>query len=332
MDSGSEGGTRPATREAGATSVAVARSQMKDDETMTTIATTPEFKGQGRWYAEGGNLWTPYANQLLNVFCGAQDQPGRYYVRATARNHGVMPPNYTHFEVDVHVLGLASRTEAVDLGKLGAAQARLRIPAATDFRVGAVAVDLPAAASVQLVLVWLNDAYSQGVYDANIEFRAVTLSPAKVQAGQSVAFRNVGTGEYIALKPDPRGGGALEGGARTAWSLYQASGAAQNNFEVKRADFTGFNWSNYDNASDGAAFIAWNHAKRFPNNTTPDAPHQWFLDDLGDGTVHIRHAGGEVCELMPDLRLFIRGSEGPKIITRAIEQGNLRQKWVMELC
>jgi hypothetical protein len=300
---------------------------------MAQIETTPEFKGQGRWYADGGDLWTPYANQLLHVFCGPLDQPGRYYVRATARNHGVMPPNYTNFEVDVHVLGLASRTETIDLSKLGPAQARLRIPAATEFRTGAVAVDLPAAASVQLALVWLNDAYSQGVYDANIELRAVTLSPARVQAGQSVAFRNVGTGEYIALKPDPRGGGALEGSStRAAWSLYQGSGAAANNFEVKRADFTAFNWSNYDNAHDGAAFIAWNHAKRFPDNTSPDAPHQWFIDDLGDGTVHIRHLGGQVCELMPELRLYIRGSEGPKILTRVVEPGNARQRWVMELC
>ena len=300
---------------------------------MAQIEMTPEFKGQGRWYAEGGSLWTPYANQLLHVFCGPLDRPGRYYVRTTARNHGVMPPNYTHFEVDVHVLGLASRTEAVDLSKLGPPQARLRIPAATDFKVGAVAVDLPAAASVQLVLVWLNDAYSQGVHDANIEFRAVTLSPTTVQAGQSVAFRNVGTGEYIVLKPDPRGGGALEGGStRTAWSLYQGTGAAPNNFEVKRSDFTAFNWSNYDNANDGAAFIAWNHAKRLPNNMTPDAPHHWFIDDLGDGTVHIRHGGGQVCELMPDLGLHIRGSVGPKIITRSAEPTNRRQRWVIEPC
>jgi hypothetical protein len=149
--------------------------------------------------------------------------------------------------------------------------------------------------------------------------------------GQSIAIRNVATGQYIVLKPDPRGGGALEAADQPdTWLLYQGAGAEPNNFELKRANFRGFNWSNYDNKHDGAAFIAWNHAKRLPNTTTPAAPHPWYFDAMGDGTWVIRHAGGEVCELMPDLRLFIPNSTGPKIITRKLEDGNLRQRWTLE--
>lgn len=299
---------------------------------MAQLPVNPEYKGQGSWILDT-TLSTLHADQLLHVFCGPLDRPVRAYLRVSADNRGVLPPDYANFEVDVYVLGLAARTETADPTRLGAPQARLKIPAAASVRTGVVALDLPAAASAQLVLVWRNDAYRAGVYDANLRVHAITLTPARVEAGQSVAFRNLGTGQYIVLRNDPRGGGALEGGpARAGWLLYQAAGAEPNNFEVKRADVMGFNWSNYDNADDTRAFIAWNHAKRLPSALSPAAPHTWWLVDLGDGTVHIRQADGQVCEVMPDLPLHLPGSTGSKLVTRAADPANPRQRWLLEPC
>ena len=146
----------------------------------------------------------------------------------------------------------------------------------------------------------------------------------------AVQFKNVATGQFIVLRPDPRGGGSLEGGGApspTPWYFYQAAGAERNNVEVKRKPVDGFNWSNYDLRTDEASFIAWNHAKRHPSAAAPSAPHDWFLEELGAGIFGIKWRNGESLQLMPDLRLFIRDSSGPKIISRATEVGNRYQQW-----
>lgn len=150
------------------------------------------------------------------------------------------------------------------------------------------------------------------------------------KGGDKVSFRNVATGQYITLWSAPQGGGTLVcGDTPMLWRLYQAAGAEPTNFEVKRDDVQGFNWSNYDNADDNKAFIAWNHAKRLPNATTPDAPHAWYFDDQGDGSWLLRW-GDQVAEVMPGM--YINGDPklGERVITRAAEPGNLRQHWVIE--
>lgn len=146
----------------------------------------------------------------------------------------------------------------------------------------------------------------------------------------AVQFKNVATGQFIVLRPDPRGGGSLEGGGApspTSWYFYQAAGAAPNNIEVKRTPVAGFNWSSYDLRTEEASFVAWNHAKRQPNATAPAAPHAWFIEQVEPGIFWLGTSAGEVLQLMPELRLYIRGSEGPKLITRALEPGNRYQQW-----
>lgn len=146
-----------------------------------------------------------------------------------------------------------------------------------------------------------------------------------------IQFQNVATGQYIVLRPDPRGGGALEGGDAPdpiGWYIYQGNGAEANNIEVKRKGVDGFNWSNYDNADDNKAFIAWNHAKRAPSATAPLPPHDFYLEQSGKSTFRIKwRINGEYLELMPDLKLFIKDSKGPKIISRALNESNQHQLW-----
>ena len=76
----------------------------------------------------------------------------------------------------------------------------------------------------------------------------------------AVQFRNRATGQYIVLKPDPRGGGALEGGNSpepVPWYFYQAAGnPSPYNVEIKREPVNGFNWSNYDLRTEEDSFIA----------------------------------------------------------------------------
>lgn len=150
-------------------------------------------------------------------------------------------------------------------------------------------------------------------------------------SAEVIQFQNVATGEYIVLRPDPRGGGALEANANPdpiGWYFYQGQGAETYNIEVKRKGIDGFNWSNYDNADDNKAFIAWNHAKRAPNATTPVPPHDFYLEEAGKAEFRIkwRH-NGEYLELMPNLRLYIKDSKGAKIISRPLNTSNQHQLW-----
>lgn len=146
-----------------------------------------------------------------------------------------------------------------------------------------------------------------------------------------VQFQNVATGQYIVLKPDPRGGGALEAGDNpdpTGWYFYQGDGADANNIEVKRQGVEGFNWSNYDNADDNKAFIAWNHAKRMPSATAPQPPHDFYIEQTGKSLFRIkwRH-NGEYLELMPNLTITHLKGTGPKIISRPLNESNEHQLW-----
>ena len=147
----------------------------------------------------------------------------------------------------------------------------------------------------------------------------------------AVQFRNRATGQYIVLKPDPRGGGALEGGNSpepVPWYFYQAAGnPSPYNVEIKREPVNGFNWSNYDLRTEEASFIAWNHAKRHPSATTPAAPHDWYIEQASAGFFRIKFRNGEYLQLMPDMVLYIRDSHGPKIITRPLEADNEYQQW-----
>lgn len=157
---------------------------------------------------------------------------------------------------------------------------------------------------------------------------------SELKNNTKVQFRNIGTGEFITLMPDPRGGGCLEGRLypdEKGWFIYQADNAAAGNCEVKRNGFNNFNWSNYDNRDDSKSFIAWNHAKRTPNTITPQAPHDWTITEVSPGVFRIDWVSGECMEVMPLQPTHIPGSKGSKVITRQIDANNQNQLWEIEL-
>jgi hypothetical protein len=173
---------------------------------------------------------------------------------------------------------------------------------------------------------------------AGIAFSTVTAQTADTKlttiadldaSAKVVQFKNKGTGEYIVLHSDPRGGGSLVAGTTadaTGWYFYQASNASANNVELKRKGVDGFNWSNYDNADDNKAFIAWNHAKRIPNATSPNAPHDWFIEEAGNGLFKIKWAtNNEYLEFVPGLNLY--RTTKTKAFSRPFKSGNPNQLW-----
>lgn len=146
---------------------------------MSLAILTPELKGQGSWTATDGVYSNAWAGQPLLLFCGALARPERHELQVTAANWGsaALPANFTDFEVDVYVFGLPARTESFDLAQQGPPTTRLKIPAALTDQTGSVVLDLPAAASVQIVLVWRNDVYQGADKDANLRVSAVKLVP-----------------------------------------------------------------------------------------------------------------------------------------------------------
>ena len=147
----------------------------------------------------------------------------------------------------------------------------------------------------------------------------------------TVQFRNRATGQYITMRPDPRGGGALEGGAQpqaNGWYFYQAAqNPSAGNVEVKHKSVDGFNWSNYDTTNEAGAFVAWNHAKRLPSAATPAAPHDWTIEQHQPGYFRIKEKSGKYLELTPNMALYIAGSTNPKIITRPANTASAHQQW-----
>lgn len=142
-----------------------------------------------------------------------------------------------------------------------------------------------------------------------------------------VQFKNVATGEYVVLANSVLQGNKTK--EDKAWCFYQAVGASQNNFEVKRRDQAGFNWANYYKADDNASFIAWNHAKLIPSATAPNAPHNWYLEEVSVGVFRIKHSNGKYLELVQGI--IDPKAGGTKLLTKPLIAANLNQQWIIEV-
>jgi hypothetical protein len=129
----------------------------------------PNVLLQGLWVFDQkrNNPYTKWADQQLHVHLGSHHDDRQFQMQLSVRNHGVVPPGYTHFDVDVFILG--SRQDKVDLNAVGAPAMRLRIPASNDYVTVSEVVGVPPG-FVQLTLVWRNDSYDPGKSDANIEY------------------------------------------------------------------------------------------------------------------------------------------------------------------
>lgn len=87
-----------------------------------------------------------------------------------------------------------------------------------------------------------------------------------------------------------------------------------------------FNWSNYPMRTEEQSFVSYNHAKRHPNNTTPAGPHDWTLLNAEDRSTRIQWKDGNFLEEV-NLPSYLKGSTGPKVITKAKVEGNKNQLW-----
>ena len=116
-------------------------------------------------------IHTYWANEKLYLRVKNNCQPGWYRLRVVAKNiSGPLPDFYKMFNISAH-----NETNNVPLGGL--------FVKASDknYKRGRMLVYL-AEGDTDLRLLWTNDAYEKGVYDANIQIRGITLKyKAKVK-------------------------------------------------------------------------------------------------------------------------------------------------------
>lgn len=176
----------------------------------------------------------------------------------------------------------------------------------------------------------LSTAQSTDFFELNSMPNIREMANKKVQ----VRIKNVATGNYILYQADPRGGGVLQSGPSenaSVWHFYQHADAATGNVEIKVPKMEMFNWSNYDmNNNDANAFVAYNHAKRHPNNTTPAGPHDWTIEYVSDKSFRIKWKNGEYLEEVALATHLRNNSTGKKPVTRPDDISNKKQHWIIE--
>lgn len=142
------------------------------------MATLPRFSLRGRWYLEQGQPypWTAWANENLTIMMGNVTKATKFSFKVVAKNHlGPLPPNYPYFNLNVYqgYFNAGNGSGVFRQQLLGS----MRISASANWRVGnftAVVAPHPRRA---ITFVWTNDKYKQGVYDSNIMFRSVEVTP-----------------------------------------------------------------------------------------------------------------------------------------------------------
>ena len=149
----------------------------------STFATMSGADGQSidgsRWFSTDGGqaVQTYWRNQRLQFTQDLPDDNWRFGV--TARNFGNLPDSYTHFSVDVFTNGDFLRNV-----QLPAIPGEYRT---TWFDLG------EQAGSTDVMLVWKNDYWRPGVYDANIVIGAVQFGHQRVVPSPS------GLGTLVAM-------------------------------------------------------------------------------------------------------------------------------------
>jgi hypothetical protein len=117
---------------------------------------------QGRFFWSDDTVRTYWPNQTIS-FEYKDLEPGKYRIVVRAKNYGSLglPDNYNGFVVDVE----PSTGEAITL----------TIPAMVDrFKAARGEFNLEGG-DTTIDLTWTNDAYQNGVYDANIEYKTIKL-------------------------------------------------------------------------------------------------------------------------------------------------------------
>ena len=138
-------------------------------ETDTLVRTGMQFcaltpnGSEWKWYWKDDYIHTYWANQWAE-YCFQNLKATRYKVSVTARNYGELPlaSNYTVWKLKV----IAGSNETI-----------FTVPAHKDFKTDYSFIQIPSGTQ-KLRLVWLNDSYSAGVHDANIQIKTLSLEEA----------------------------------------------------------------------------------------------------------------------------------------------------------
>jgi len=143
--------------------------------TVTGTQATP--RNASRWFevADAEAVRTNWANEAI-TFSTSGLLADSYMLGITAKNDGGpgLPSNYSNFQVDVRVNG-----------ELIANRANI-LASDTEWNTLWIALgDFSGDAEVELV--WKNDSYRPGVYDANIAFAGVQFAAANVPAPGAAA-------------------------------------------------------------------------------------------------------------------------------------------------
>lgn len=130
-------------------------------------------------------IWTAWANQTLYVNARVE-KTGWYRLRIVTKNiYGPLPDFYSHFNVQV-----TNETSGKDVGGV------LIKASDTSNQANGLWVYLERGDN-KLKLLWTNDAYKQGEYDANINIRKIALSYHGTQAPRMGMRRNAHQYSYI---------------------------------------------------------------------------------------------------------------------------------------
>ncbi len=126
-----------------------------------------------------GGIWTAWADQNLYLKVRNNCKPGWYKLVVVAKNiHGPLPDFYSRFNVTVR-----NETTGKYVGGIFVKASDKK------YHRGRTLVYLPAG-NTDLNLLWTNDAYQQGVYDANIQINKVVLKYAGEKAPVKGLKRN----------------------------------------------------------------------------------------------------------------------------------------------
>ena len=134
------------------------------DRAICTNGPTANYN-YGRWFANASGRYTYWANQNLFLEFGPAWCTANYAVWVVARNiSGPLPAGYTHFKFN-----LRNVNTGANLGNLW-------VPASdTTWGAGVKVISVSAGNPANVNMLWKNDAYSPGVYDANVWIRNIIV-------------------------------------------------------------------------------------------------------------------------------------------------------------
>lgn len=127
-----------------------------------------------RWYVtDSGGIHTFWSNRRLYLHVNGVCKKTDLQLKISAINiYGPLSPNYRFYNVDVKV----AKKKRRGVVKIKHTVASVMIAASeTDVKTGSVLIPLRKGKNM-FVLMWTNDNYKKGVYDANINIRKVEVT------------------------------------------------------------------------------------------------------------------------------------------------------------